>query len=154
MCLWWRGTVAFFLRGWGSALKGPVVLSKSSIVFQRELREGYWFSLVMMLLENRCTFSSCVYLGSDVKCFQRVCTRFCMCQCGLMESVFRSAIAQAQGGSFAASAKAQQKEGFPYVEFVLGSDSALVLFSFVRQRCSKKKRGFEIALINAQILYE
>lgn len=95
--------------------------------------------LVMMLLENRCTFSSCVYLGSGVKCFQRVCTRFCMCQCGLLESVFRCAIAQAQGGSFAASAKAQQKEGFSFVEFVLGSGSAPILFIFVRQRCSKKK---------------
>lgn len=84
--------------------------------------------LVMMLSENGCTFRSCVYLGSGVKCFQRVCTRYCMFQCGLLESVFRCAIAEAQGGSFAASAKAQQKEGFSFVEFVPGSGSALILF--------------------------
>lgn len=126
--VWRRGTVAVFFGGLSRDPKGPVVLFKSSIALCfRESSESD-SGLVMMLLENRCTFSSCVYLGSGVKCFQRVCTRCCMCQCGLLENVFRCAIVQAQGGSFAASAKAQQKEGFSLVEFVLGSGSALILF--------------------------
>lgn len=78
-----------------------------------------------------------------------------MCQCGLLKSVFRCAIAQAQGGSFAASAKAQQKEGFSFVEFVLGSGSALILFILWGRNVAKKKKcGFEIAVPNAQILYD
>lgn len=105
----------------------------------RESSERDWV-LVMMLLENRCTFSSRVYLGSGVKCFQRVCTRRRMRQFGLSESVFRCAIAQAQGGSFAASAKAQQKVGISFVEVVLGSGSALILFIFVRQRWSNNNK--------------
>lgn len=114
----------FSLEGWAGPLKALSYCPNppSHCVFQRELR-------VMMLLENRCTFRACVYLGSGVKRFQRVCTRCCMCQCGLLEESFRCAIAQAQGDSFAASAKAQQKEGFSFVEFMLGSDSALILFN-------------------------
>lgn len=111
---------------------GIVQILPSHCAFQRKLREEFRFS--HDAIGNRCTFRSCVYLGSGVKCFvhDAACVSAACWRASLDVRLHRL-----KGAHLQLQQKLSRKKAFPLLNLCWAQ--TLLSCIFLRQRCSKSE---------------